>query len=252
METVKLKTIELGQDEIVNNYRKTQNKQSQTRTLQSQYSKWKEKIFKLFTMTNNEQITDETLPGHINNTTNCLNQLTNDDEEWTHIEPIESSDKQLDNTAQISIVCFETADSNKFSTNETTANQHDLAAPTSSNGCFDHKVKQEQFISLQDSIQFTQTTSNCSNLDENLACSIDIDATSSSFKSNSWRETPLLTKHPPVFNETSAIQLMSGQNALINGDQLLNSQPNYPAITQGLPPPYTYKICRKRKPPDKV
>ncbi|KAJ7353736.1 hypothetical protein OS493_032606 [Desmophyllum pertusum] len=211
-----------------------------------------EKIFKLFTITNNEQITDETLPGHINNTTNCLNQLTNDDEEWTHIEPIESSDKQLDNTTQISIVCFETADSNKFSTNETTTNQHDLAAPTSSNVCFDDKVKQEQSISLQDSIQVTQTTSNCSNLDEDLTCSIDIDATSSVFKSNSWRETPLLTKHPPVFNETSAIQLMSGQNALINGDQLFHSKLNYPAITQGLPPPYTYKICRKRKPPDKV
>ncbi|KAJ7388714.1 hypothetical protein OS493_035992 [Desmophyllum pertusum] len=252
METVKLKTIELGQDEIVNSYRNTQNKQSQTRKLQSQYSKWKEKIFKLFTITNNEQITDETLPGHINNTTNCLNQLTDDDEEWTHTEPIESSDKQLENTAPISHVCFETADSNKFSTNETIANQHDLAAPTSSNVCFDDKVKQEQSISLQDSIQVTQTTSNCSNLDENLTCSIDIDATSSVFKSNSWRETPLLTKHPPVFNETSAIQLMSGQNALINGDQLFHSKLNYPAITQGLPPPYTYKICRKRKPPDKV
>ncbi|KAJ7353869.1 hypothetical protein OS493_031575 [Desmophyllum pertusum] len=210
METVKLKTIELGQDEIVNSYRSTQNKQSKTRTVKSKCSKLKKKIFKLFTksrihpainidseqasntnhgtvpnldittplvnMTNHEHITDETLPKQLDNTTNCLNHLTDDDEEWTHIEPIESSDKQLDNTAQISIVCFETADSNKFSTNETTANQHDLAAPTSSNVCFDDKVKQEQSILLQDSIQVTQTASNCSNLDEKFACSIDIDA----------------------------------------------------------------------------
>ena len=53
-------------------------------------------------------------------------------------------------------------------------------------------------------------------------------------------ETPRLAKHPIVFNETSAIQLMSGQNALINGDQLFHSQLNSPAITQRLPPPYTY------------
>ncbi|KAJ7329022.1 hypothetical protein OS493_023314 [Desmophyllum pertusum] len=265
METVQLKTIEPGQDTIV-----ASNNKHNEQTLDRKYNKLTSKcsIKRLISEKHAKfRLSSSNLNKHISEFKISCACLRDELSAYRVHSPFDialtsfhdnpnantRTADQYDLTApKRSDVCFETADSSKFSTNETTANQHDLAAPTSSNVCFDDKVKQEQSISLQDSIQFTQTTSNCSNLDENLACSIDIDATSSSFKSNSWRETPLLTKHPPVFNEKSAIQLMSGQNALINGDQLLNSQPNSPAITQGLPPPYTYKICRKRKPPDKV
>ncbi|KAJ7353910.1 hypothetical protein OS493_031617 [Desmophyllum pertusum] len=263
METVKLKTTKPGQDTIVasNNkhneqtldrkYKKLQSKCSMKRLISEKHAKF--------------MLSSSNLNKHISEFKISCACLRDELSAYRVHSPFDIALKSFHDNANTrtadqydftapkrSDVCFETADSSKFSTNETTANQHDLAAPTSSNVCLVDKVKQEQSISLQDSIQVTQTASNCPNLDENFACSIDIDATSSVFESNSWRETPLLTKHPPVFNETSAIQLMSGQNALINGDQLLNSQPNSPAITQGLPPPYTYKICRKRKPPDKV
>ncbi|KAJ7372943.1 hypothetical protein OS493_015403 [Desmophyllum pertusum] len=265
METVQLKTIEPGQDTIVASTDK-HNEQ----TLDRKYNKlqYKCSIKRLISEKHAKFIlSSSNLDKHIAEFKISCACLRDEHSAYRVHSPFDIALKsfhdnpnantrtadQYDFTApKRSDVCFETADSSKFSTNETTANQHDLAAPTSSNVCFDDKVKQEQSISLQDSIQFTQTTSNCTNLDENLACSIDIDAASSSFKSNSWRETPLLTKHLPVFNETSASQLMSDQNALINGCQLFHSQLNYPAITQGLPPPYTYKICRKRKPPDKV
>ena len=48
------------------------------------------------------------------------------------------------------------------------------------------------------------------------------------------------------------VQVMTGQNAVITDDRLPNSKLNPQTITRGLPPPYTYKMCGKRKPPDKV
>ena len=183
MVTVKLKTIELGQDEIVNSYRNTPNKQSKTRKLKSTCSKLKKKIFKLFTkprihpainidseqasntnhgtvptlgittplvnMTNHEHITDETLQDQIDNTTNYLQHLSADDEEGTHIEPIASRDTQLDNTVlPISHVCLDTADSIEFSTNETTADQQDLGTTGRFNVCFHATTTDQQEVPM--------------------------------------------------------------------------------------------------------
>ncbi|KAJ7363702.1 retinoblastoma binding protein [Desmophyllum pertusum] len=221
METVKLKTIKPGQDTIV-----ASNNKHNEQTLDRKYNKLTSKcsIKRLISDKNAKfRLSSSNLNKHISEfkiSCACLRDELSafrvhspfDIAKSFHGNPNANTRTadQYDFTApKRSDVCFGTADSSKFSTNETTANQHDLAAPTSSNVCLVEKVKQEQSISLQDSIQVTQAASNCSNLDENFACSIDIDATSSSFKSNSWRETPLLTKHPPVFNEKSAIQLMT-------------------------------------------
>ena len=55
-----------------------------------------------------------------------------------------------------------------------------------------------------------------------------------------------------VANNILSIQLMSSQKTLINYESPIVSDPlDRQVITKGFPPPYTYRVQRKRKPPDK-
>lgn len=55
-----------------------------------------------------------------------------------------------------------------------------------------------------------------------------------------------------VANNILSIQLMSSQKTLSNYESPIVSDPlDRQVITKGFPPPYTYRVQRKRKPPDK-